>query len=90
MLVPWVAVPGDALDVRSVAAIRTTEGRAHSEATFSEVHAVPDGTAYSVIRYPADQRLIDPTLVDEVLQEFAHGIISPCSNDSGIQAETTL
>ena len=50
-------------------------GGAHAEAALGEVQAVADGAADAVVRHPADERLVDAALADQILHQPADGIV---------------
>ena len=63
--------PGFELRDRGVAAIGAAERRAHAEAALGEVETVAHGAADAVVRHPAQVRLVDAALVDQVLDQAA-------------------
>src|SRR5215470_7689260 len=77
------------LQLRSsrVTAIGAAERSAHAKAAFREIETVSYCASNAVERYPFDQRLIDASLVDQVLQQAANRIVDERSHYSGIQAK---
>ena len=82
--------PGLSWRHRGVAAVGAAHGRAHAEAALGEVEAVAGGAPDPVVLHPAEVRLVDPALVDEVLHEAAHRVVHEGGDDGGVQAEAAL
>src|SRR5437588_8134125 len=65
---------------RGVSAIIGSDGGPHSEPTLSKIETVSRRVTNSVVLDPAHQRLIDSSLVDEILKQSPHGVISECAD----------
>src|SRR5258708_6858100 len=73
-----------------VAAIGAAECRSHSKPAFREIQTVAHGSANDVIIHPSNQRRIDPSLVNKVLQERTDRIPGKSSHDRGFESETSF
>ena len=73
-----------------MATIVTSESCADAEAAFREIEAVARGVADAIVFDPADQRLIDAALINEILKKAANGIIGKRGDDGSVQAETAF
>src|SRR5579859_7155898 len=71
-----------------VAAVVTAQRCSHAESTLRKIESVARRMAYAVVLHPADQRLIDAALINEILKQPSDRIIRESRNDRGVQAET--
>src|ERR1700691_2183378 len=71
----------------ALAAVGAADGGAHSISALRKVEAITHRAADAVIRNPANQRRIDPTLQDEILHQPADGIIGKRGRDRAAHAE---
>ena len=80
--------PGRSLRCGGVAAVGAAERGADAEAAFGEVEPVADLAADAVVREPAEVRLLDAALVDQILDQPPDGVVgqrrsrSPCAGRS--------
>jgi hypothetical protein len=73
-----------------VASIRASESAANAEAALGEIEPVANGPSHAVVAHPVHQRLIHTALINQILQQTAHGIIDKCRDNGSFQTETTL
>src|SRR5258708_4824661 len=73
-----------------MSAIRTPQGRTNAKSALGEIQAVTGSTSHTVVIYPAQQRWVHSTLVDEVLNKPADRVVCQSGYHRGIQAETSL
>jgi hypothetical protein len=72
-----------------VTAIRAAKGAANAESALGEVETISRDAADAVVGDPADIRLVDPTLVDEILDEPADRVVGERGDDGRFQPEAT-
>ena len=70
--------------------IGAADAGANAEAALYEVEPVAGGTADAVEFHPAHVRLIDSTLIDQVLHKPSHGIVRERGDDRGLEPEAAL
>src|SRR5580658_9317727 len=85
-----IDLAGSELRDGSIAAVGAAKGRAYAEAALSEVEAVAHGSAYAVVLYPANMRLIDAALEHEIFDEASDGVVCKGGDDGGAQAKAAL
>jgi hypothetical protein len=69
---------------------RSEQPTADPEAALDEVEAVARLAADAVVGDPAQVRLIDAALVDQVLDQAADRVVDQRGDDRGVQAEAAL
>src|SRR5262245_32218171 len=74
----------------SMTAIRTAERRAKSESPLGEIEPVTNPATDAIIRNPLYVRLIDASLINEVLNQATNRIVRERGYDCGIQREATF
>ena len=84
-----IEVPGLELAGGGVPAIRNAHGAAHAETALGEIQAVPHRSAHAVIRNPADERGVHPSLQDEILQQSPHVVVGKSRADRRLQSKAT-
>jgi hypothetical protein len=57
---------------------------------FGKIQAVADSAAHSVMLHPSDQRLVDATLINKILNKPPDWIVGERGNDGGVQPEAAL
>jgi hypothetical protein len=85
-----VDVTGLELGHRGVAAVGAAEGGANPEATLREVEAVPREAPDPVVLDPEEVRLVDPALVDQVLDQPPDRVVDERRDHRRVQAEAAL
>src|SRR5690242_16560235 len=73
-----------------VASIGTAGGGANAESALGEIQAVAHTAADAVELDPADQRLVDAALVNQILEQPPDGVVGERGHDRAIQPETAL
>src|SRR5205085_7146140 len=73
-----------------VAAVRAAQRGAQAEAALGEVQAVAHSAPDAIIFHPADVRLIDAALVDQVLNQSPYGIVRQRRDDGRVHPEAAL
>src|ERR1041384_8264386 len=85
-----INIAGFQLRHGGVSTIRTTDSAAHAKSALSEIQSIPHGSSDAVVRDPANMRLIDAALVNQILHQSAHRIIRERSHHRGIHPKTSL
>src|SRR5262249_30360450 len=62
----------------SMSAVGTSGRPSHSESTIDKVQTVACCPSNTVVGEPADQRLINASLINQVLNEASDGVINEC------------
>src|SRR5262245_66264566 len=75
---------------RGVTAVRASDRRARAETPLGEVQPVAHGPSHAVIFHPLYMRLVDPALIDQVLNQTAHGIVGERGHDRSLHSEAAL
>src|SRR6188508_3199235 len=70
--------------------VGATQRRSHAKTTFCKVQAVADGPSNSVVLHPANVRLVHTPLINQILDEATHRIVSKCCHNSSFQAKAAL
>src|ERR1700757_1327746 len=73
-----------------VAAIGAAKCRSYSKPAFREIQTVADGSANAVVIHPSNQRRIDSSLANQVLQERTDGIPCKSSHERGFESKASL
>src|SRR6185503_2574882 len=58
--------------------------------TFGEVETVANCASDAVEVNPLQVRLVHAALVDQILDQAAHGVVRQCSDDRGVHAKASL
>src|SRR6476646_10741505 len=88
-LIP-VDVAGFKLGNSRVPPVRATESRAGTKTALREVQSVSHAAAHTVIIHPLHLPLINAALVEKILEQSPHWIVSNCGDDGRIEAKATL
>src|SRR6266478_3682539 len=75
---------------RRVTAIRASQGGPDSKSSLREVEAIAHSASNAVIADPADQGLVDSSLMDQILQQPADGVVGECRHDRRLETEASL
>ena len=75
---------------RGVAAVRASDRGARAETPLGEVQPVAHSPSHAVIFHPLHVRLVDAALIDQVLNQTAHGIVGERGHDRRLHSEAAL
>src|SRR5271168_5278777 len=78
-----------ALRNRGIPPVRASHRRANSKSALGEIKAVAHASTNPVIRNPADQRCIDPSLEDQIFEQLADRVLCEGRNDRSAHTEAT-
>jgi hypothetical protein len=73
-----------------VATIVGAECGSDPETAFCKVETVAGSSPDAIVRHPADQRLIDAALKDEILEQAPDWIVGESGDHSGFEAEAAF
>src|SRR5262245_12443527 len=82
--------PGLQLRRCCVPAVGAAQRRSHAKTTFSKVQTVADRPSNAVVLHPANVGLLNAPLVNQILNQAAHWIVSKCCYNSSFQAKAAL
>src|SRR6266404_1449796 len=85
-----IEVAGLHLRDGGMAAIGTSQRRAHAEAALGEVESVAHGAPDAVVLHPFHMGLVHTTLKDEILDQASHRIIGEGRNQRRIETEAAF
>jgi len=85
-----IDVAGLELGNRGVSAIVGSDRGPHSESALSEIEAISCRVTHPVVLNPTHQRLIDSSLVDEILKQSSHRIIGERADERGVHTKAAL
>src|SRR5215468_3766122 len=70
--------------------IRTTQRRANAEAAFREIQSIADFSAHAVVVHPANQRRINASLINQVLNESADRVFCKRRDDRRVEPKAAF
>src|SRR5262245_6551858 len=73
-----------------MSAVGASNRAAYSESTIDKVQTVSDCASNTVVGHPSDQRLIDATLINQILDQASDGVIGECGHNCRLQTETSF
>src|SRR5690349_3142782 len=73
-----------------VTTIGTTGSRAHAKAALGEVETVTNGASYAIKLHPLQVWLVHAALINQILDQPAHRVVSERRDDRSIHTETSL
>ena len=82
--------PGRSFDAAECARSEQPRAGPDAEAAFGEVEPVAHLAPDAVVRKPAEVRLLDAALVDQILDQAADGVVGERGHDRRAQAEAAL
>src|SRR3954464_6904597 len=88
-LVP-IDLPSFEMRNSGVPAVVRASSRTHAESPFREIQPVARRTPDAIVSHPADVRLIDATLVHQVLQQPTNRVVCECRDYRRVQTEAAL
>src|SRR5260221_1477823 len=70
---------------RGMPAVRAAYRRPQSKSSLGKIQSISGLSSYSIVRNPLGAGLVDTSLIDQVLDEPANGVINQCCDYRGIQ-----
>src|SRR5215207_638809 len=74
----------------SVTTIGATGSRTHAKAAFGEIQTIANCASDTIKLHPLQVRLVHAALVDQVLDQAAHRIVSERRHDRRVHSEAAL